>query len=174
MQQNRSSVHPLPAGSRASVATIKLTYSSSIPPDRRPVCSDSESAYQIFSTWWDSETLELYETFAVLLLDRQHRVIGLYEHSRGGTSATVFDPKLIMSAAILSRAEGIVLAHNHPSGMLSPSSADILLTKRLTTVATLHHIPVQDHLLLSPWGGYYSFAASRPQDLKEYNLAELG
>ena len=56
------------------------------------------------------------------------------------------------------RAETIILAHNHPSGQLRASQADIKITNNLVQAGNLLTIPVYDHIILSPEGGYYSFA----------------
>jgi DNA repair protein RadC len=77
--------------------------------------------------------------------------------SRGGISGTVADPKLIFAAALKASASSIILAHNHPSGSLKPSEADIRLTKKLKEGGLYLEIPVLDHIILSK-EGYYSFA----------------
>ena len=158
----------------SAVAEIKMTYSANIQPKDRRHCMDSDDAYQILAEWWDRETVQLYETFAVLFLDRASRVIGIYEASRGGTTGTIADAKLIIAAALKCRAEMMVLAHNHPSGTLHPSKADVRLTKKLATAARFHDLALYDHLLISPWdGGYYSFANSSPDIIKGYDLNDL-
>lgn len=67
------------------------------------------------------------------------------------------DPKLIFAAAIKANACGIILAHNHPSGNLSPSQADIDLTKRMKEGGKFLEIQVLDHVILTT-EGYFSFA----------------
>jgi len=78
--------------------------------------------------------------------------------SRGGTSGTVVDAKIIFAAAIKARADGIILAHNHPSGNLQPSQADLDLTRKLRQAGEVLDISILDHLILAPDSGYYSFA----------------
>ena len=77
--------------------------------------------------------------------------------STGGTSATIAEPKLIFASSILGNASSIILAHNHPSGNLKPSDADISLTKKMKEAGKLLEIPVVDHLIITP-EGFYSFA----------------
>ena len=72
-------------------------------------------------------------------------------------SGEVADPKVIFAAAIKSAASSIILAHNHPSGNLRPSSADISLTRKIKAGGELLDIAVSDHLIISR-EGYYSFA----------------
>ncbi len=78
--------------------------------------------------------------------------------SKGGTSGTVADIKLITCIAIKTLASGVILAHNHPSGSLKPSTEDLLITKKLSDSLKLFDIKIIDHLIVSPEGGYYSFA----------------
>ena len=97
------------------------------------------------------------EQFKVLLLNRANKVLGIFEVSSGGSTGTVADPKLIFAAAIKANACGIILAHNHPSGNLQPSQADIDLTKRMKEGGRLLEIQVLDHIIVTT-EGYYSFA----------------
>src|SRR5690606_1039682 len=92
-----------------------------------------------------------------LLLNRANKVLGIVPISKGGTSATIADPKLIFVSAIKSNASAIILAHNHPSGNLQPSTADISLTKKIMEGGKLLDVPVIDHIIVTGHG-YYSFA----------------
>lgn len=163
-------IRELTYGSQA-VAEVKLTYSSNITPENRRYAGDSDSVVDVLLEFWDRETIELQETFVVLFLDRQNRVIGIYEHARGATNAVHFDPKLVMAAAVKCRAESIVLAHNHPSGTLGPSMADITVTKRFGTLAKLMGMSLYDHIIVTPHGGYYSFGTSMPDVLLGHQLS---
>ena len=152
------------------VAEVKLTYTSLIKPEDRRLCNTPIIIADVLYEWWDAETIELYELFVVLFLDRRNRLIGLYEHSHGGTSSVTVAPELILAAALKCRANCIVVAHNHPSGLLEPSEADIGGTRRLATLGLLHGVPLLDHLIICSWLGYYSFAEDMPEVLKGYNL----
>ena len=77
--------------------------------------------------------------------------------STGGVSGTVADPKLIFAAAIKANACGIILAHNHPSGNLHPSQADIDLTKKMKEGGKLLEIQLLDHVIVTT-EGYSSLA----------------
>lgn len=98
-----------------------------------------------------------HEEFWVLLLNRANQVIRPLQISAGGVSGTVADPKLIFKAAVEHLASAMILAHNHPSGNLSPSPADRDLTKKIKEAGRLLDIPVLDHLIVAD-KGYYSFA----------------
>lgn len=139
------------------VTEIQLIYRSKVKAQDRPQVRGSQDAHKVLMSNW-SEAIELFEEFYILLLDRANRVMGRYLVSQGGMSGTVVDAKLVFAAAIKGKASSIILAHNHPSGNLRPSQADIDLTRKLKEGGALLDIPVLDHLILSPEGGYYSFA----------------
>jgi DNA repair protein RadC len=98
-----------------------------------------------------------HEEFIVLMLNRNNKVTSKERISSGGVTGTVVDPKVIFKRALDKRAAAIVLAHNHPSGNLSPSKQDIALTKQVVEAGRLLEISVIDHLIVTD-GGYYSFA----------------
>jgi DNA repair protein RadC len=97
------------------------------------------------------------EEFWVILLNRANRLIRKEQISSGGISGTVADPKIIFKAALDHRASSVILVHNHPSGNLKPSQADINLTKKMKEAGKLLEIPVLDHLIFGD-EGYLSFA----------------
>ena len=98
-----------------------------------------------------------YEEFWVLLLNRANKPIDMCKVSQGGVSATVIDSRLILRRAIERLASGIILCHNHPSGNVKPSEADISITKKLKVAASLVDMVVLDHVIIAP-GSSYSFA----------------
>ena len=90
-------------------------------------------------------------------MNRNNKVLGIFEASTGGMAGTVADPKLIFSTALKACASYVILSHNHPSGNLKPSQADIALTQKLKQAGSFLEIEVLDHVILSN-EGYYSFA----------------
>ncbi len=98
-----------------------------------------------------------HEEFWVLLLNRANRVIGREQISIGGTSGTVVDAKVIFRKALEGQASALILVHNHPSGNLRPSQADIDITKKLRIGGKSLDISILDHLIISD-RGYFSFA----------------
>ena len=98
-----------------------------------------------------------YEVFAVLFLNRANKINHFEIISRGGITATVADPRIILKKALEEDATSIVLSHNHPSGSLKPSKADKELTKKIIEAAKYLDINVIDHIIVSE-EGYYSFA----------------
>lgn len=139
-----------------AVAEIQLTYKSDVKPSQRPKINGSKDAYNVFLENWDDSKIEFVEQFKVLLLNRANKALGVFEVSSGSSTGTIADPKLIFAAAIKANACGIILAHNHPSGNLQPSQADIDLTKKVKDGGKLLEIQVVDHLIITR-EGFYSF-----------------
>jgi DNA repair protein RadC len=98
-----------------------------------------------------------YEQFWVLLLDQSNKVIGTVQVSDGGIAGTVADPKRIFKTAIERNAAAMILCHNHPSGQLKPSDADVRLTKKLFQSGEMLEIRVIDHLIIGH-DQYFSFS----------------
>ncbi|TAJ15069.1 JAB domain-containing protein [Marinilabiliaceae bacterium JC017] len=98
-----------------------------------------------------------HEEFWILLLNRSNKIISRLKLSQGGISGTVIDVRLIMKNAIENLATSIILCHNHPSGNLQPSEADLAITKKLKESGNILDIPVLDHIIVTDHG-YYSFA----------------
>ena len=98
-----------------------------------------------------------HEEFWIIILNRANYVLRKDQISRGGISGTVADPKLIFKSALDHGGSSIILAHNHPSGNLQPSQADITLTRTLKEAGQFLEIPVLDHIIVSD-NSYFSFA----------------
>lgn len=139
------------------VAEINVTYRPKFKASERPKIGSSKDVYNILFENWDMNKMELLEQFKILLLNRANKVLGIYEVSSGGIAGTVADPKLIFSAALKGCASSIILSHNHPSGNLKPSQADISLTQKLIAAGSFLDIAVLDHVIVSS-EGYLSFA----------------
>jgi DNA repair protein RadC len=98
-----------------------------------------------------------HEEFWVLILNRSNKVIDKQKISQGGITGTVTDIRLILKMALDNLATSMILCHNHPSGNLQPSDADIAITRRLKESASLMDISLLDHLIIAG-KGYFSFA----------------
>lgn len=98
----------------------------------------------------------IQEEFWILFFNRANAFLGRSCLSKGGISGTMVDLKLLFKSSLDRRASGIALAHNHPSGNLKPSQADIQLTRRIMRASKLLDIKVLDHIIVSDLG-YYSF-----------------
>ncbi len=123
-------------------------------PSLRKKVASSLDVYQQFSGLLGDLN---HEEFWILMLNRANVILDKRLISRGGISGTVADPKLIFAEALSFSASAIVLVHNHPSGNLSPSQADIELTRKLQKGGEFLTLPILDHLIVTA-NGYYSFA----------------
>jgi len=98
-----------------------------------------------------------YEEFWVLMLNRANKIIKKVRISEGGISGTVVDPKKVFKFSLELHASSIILGHNHPSGLITPSEADMKITKKLVEAGKLLEIAVLDHLIIGQ-DQFYSFA----------------
>ena len=98
-----------------------------------------------------------HEEFWIMLLNRGNKVLETFMISQGGVSGTVIDVRIILKPAIEKLASSIILCHNHPSGTMQASDADIKITKKIKNAAELLDIAVLDHLIIGQ-NQYLSFA----------------
>lgn len=97
-----------------------------------------------------------HEEFWILYLNNSNKVIHKSQLSKGGLTGTVVDIRLIFKMAFEYNATSIILSHNHPSGKLQASDADIQITKRIKEASKHLEINVLDHVIVTE-NGYYSF-----------------
>ena len=121
---------------------------------KRPRVTCSRDAYQVIAPM----LADLYhEEFWVLMLNQANEVMDKSMVSSGGLTATIVDIRVFFRIALEGKAAGVIAVHNHPSGNLKPSQADITLTQKLVQGGKTIELPVLDHLIISE-KGYYSFA----------------
>lgn len=97
-----------------------------------------------------------HEEFWVIFINQSSTIIKMENISKGGITSTTVDVRLIMKTALECFATGLILCHNHPSGEVDPSHADIQLTQRIKSAAELLNISLIDHVVMSN-EKYYSF-----------------
>jgi DNA repair protein RadC len=90
-----------------------------------------------------------HEMFYVLYLNQANRLIRYEDISSGGQTGTVADIRIILKNALLNNSNQLIIAHNHPSGNLTPSSADKELTRKLREAASFMDIKLLDHLIIA-------------------------
>ena len=138
------------------------------PAHFRPTLLNSEDCYRTLRP----RLADLaHEEFHLLCLDRAHHLLGSHLISRGGTTATVADARIIFRRALGHPAvTSLVLAHNHPSGQAFPSRADRALTHKLCAAARTLDLLVVDHIIVAG-NGYYSFADAGELEEQPNNLS---
>ena len=117
-----------------------------------PILTNANSLYHYLEAYRHLNK----EYFLAVTLDGASRVIDTHIISIGTLNQSLVHPREVFYPAIKDKAAAIILAHNHPSGQMSPSRADRQVTKRLKEVGKLIGIDVLDHLILTA-EGYYSF-----------------
>lgn len=98
-----------------------------------------------------------HEEFWILFLNNSNKVLRTEQISKGGLTGTLVDVRMVLKMALELNAVAMVLAHNHPSGVLKPSQADKRLTSKLDTAASSLDIKVLDHIIVTE-KQYFSFA----------------
>lgn len=146
----------LRAKTLTTIPQLSLMYDKKLNLADCPSVHNSKESYHLLRDNWNAQ-INYVEDCYILLIGANYRVKGMYHVSKGGTSTTTIDFKVIFAAAVSGGAEFIIFAHNHPGGNLQPSQADIKTTATLVKAGAIMHIPIFDHLIISS-KGYYSFA----------------
>lgn len=134
----------LELGSRRQVSVTK----------KKKQVSSSQEIYEIFGPQIGDLN---HEEFWLMCLNRNNAIIGTTRIGSGGISATVADIRIMLKYAIENYASSMILCHNHPSGNLKPSNADIKLTTAVKEAASWMDIALIDHIIVTD-SSYYSFA----------------
>ncbi|WP_299059182.1 RadC family protein [uncultured Polaribacter sp.] len=119
----------------------------------------SEDSERILREFLDNKRIDYKEFFWILLLTNANQILGVSEIGIGNTTGVAVNVKEIYQLALLSNASAVVVAHNHPSGKLKPSTADKVLTQKLKEAFKLLDITLLDHLILTS-EGFVSFSDS--------------
>ena len=135
------------------IEEIKTTYS---PKANRPKITGSGDTYTTLKPAFEN-CLEYFESFKIMLLNNSNEVLGFCTISEGGITGTIVDVRMIFQKALIANATSIILAHNHPSGGLKPSQADITITEKIKKAGNVLDINILDHIILTKFT-YYSFA----------------
>jgi DNA repair protein RadC len=143
---------------QTTISEVRLVYRANVKASERPQIKCSKDAFDIFMESWDLDSIEHIEEFKLMLMTRSNRVLGISSLSKGGTTGTVVDVKLLLQYTIKSNANAIIICHNHPSGNLQPYKADIVINRQVKDSAKLMDIQLLDHTIIIPEGKYFSLA----------------
>ncbi|HLP48282.1 MAG TPA: JAB domain-containing protein [Candidatus Kapabacteria bacterium] len=132
---------------------VKLTEKQKI------IAANPDAVYQVMREilLWENEIDRDQEHFWCICLNSINKILNIELISLGSIDETIITPMQVFRIALQKGAVKLILVHNHPSGMLVPSSKDIDITDRMIQVGLIHNIEVCDHLIISP-GGYYAFS----------------
>lgn len=126
---------------------IKLKYKCK---SRKPVIiNNGNVAKEVCRLVFKEDTIQLKETFYVIVLNRTGCLLGVNKLSEGSSTQTSVDLKHIAALAILSNAASVIITHNHPSGGVKPSQTDLLITKRIYDALDLFSIKLLDHVIVT-------------------------
>lgn len=142
---------------KTSVNEISIRYQGKIKMAMAPKITSSRDAFNILNATWDQDSIAIQEHFKVMLLNNSNRVKGIFLLSSGGITATLVDIRILFAVVLKSLSTSVIIAHNHPSGALHPSTADKRLTEKIKNAGELLDIKLLDHLILTPTNEYYSF-----------------
>jgi DNA repair protein RadC len=144
------------SNSLSQIAEISISYKPIITKIKK--ITSSKDAYDVLYPFFDENTIALQEHFMVMFLNHSNQVLGVYPVSKGGISGTIADVRLILGVALKCAASSIILAHNHPSGNLTPSTADEMLTLKVKHAGEYMDITLIDHIIVTPIRSkYFSF-----------------
>lgn len=119
--------------------------------------SSSHSANTCIRELFPTTQINYREHMYTLYLDNSNHILGYHLLSIGGITSTLVDIRVLLQGALLTNAVGLILFHNHPSGILKPSESDKRLTQKIINSSKLLDIKVLDHLIITE-ENYYSFA----------------
>ena len=139
------------------VCELTVTYKPKVKAADRYVIRSSVDAYSLLmQSAFHTDTLEYKEYVKLVLLNNANKVLGIATISEGGMNSTVVDIRLVLQTALLAHSSSIILAHNHPSGKLTPSGYDDAMTQQVRKAAELVDIILHDHIIVTR-DGYYSY-----------------
>ena len=136
---------------------IKIEMKRGIAYDSAKSICSSKDMSDVMRIMFDQGTINWTEEAVMLCLNACNKVVGYHRISSGGVTATIMDVKVIATVALNNCATSVALAHNHPSGNLTPSEADKQMTTKIKNGLKLLDITLIDHLIITD-NGYFSFA----------------
>ena len=138
---------------RVDIVSIKVVKDYSIQYSPRKV-SNPRDAYKLFERF----LLDIdREKFLVACFNTKNEPVNISVVSVGTLNSSLVHPREVMKIAILSNSNSIMIAHNHPSGSLEPSTEDKNITDRLIKVCEILGIKLLDHIIIGTKDNYFSF-----------------
>ena len=130
------------------VAEVKVSYR----PNKLKgtvAIKEKDMAVKILKDNWNKGTLEYIEEFKTLLLNNSNEILGIYTSSIGGQTGTLVDIKVLFAVILKSGATAIITAHNHPSGKLKFSNADLEIENKIKEACNIFNINYLDNLIIT-------------------------
>jgi DNA repair protein RadC len=130
-----------------TASELSIQYKPGLISDK-PI-KNSSDAYAFILSVWDKERINMQEQFMAFFHHEKGKTIGYRVICTGLAHTVHVDIKLIASLALHTLASNVILAHNHPSGSLEPSTADITTTKQIKKALNLISVKLWDHLIIN-------------------------
>ena len=143
------------------LSEITIQYASNYSSADSPRITTPEAAFSYLMRIWNRDTLDLREEFIVVPLSVSKASLGWCKIGIGNKKSTIVDITQLVALAILSNADSLLIAHNHPSGNLIPSRADIRLTRQVQEALRLHSITLVEHMIITRNGWYSIMTESK-------------
>ncbi len=131
---------------------IKILYSYKRNIKSYPKVMTPEDVYEVLRSIWNNDTICHHEEMIVLMLNHSCRVLGYHTVGVGGLTYVTGDPRIVFQAALKANATAIVVAHNHPAGVLEPSKQDLNHSRKLREIGDILGIEVLDNVIITQEG----------------------
>lgn len=128
---------------------VKIKYKTTPGCQPPPIITSSIIAAEVARNICDHDTILLHEQAFILCLNNINTLLGWYPLAKGGMQSITIDPRIIATIAVHCIAQSIILIHNHPSGSLTPSPADISTTSDVKKILDIIRIPLLDHIIIT-------------------------
>jgi DNA repair protein RadC len=140
---------------------LKVSYRRAKAQAVRPVLNMPELCLDYLRKVWDRDTLELREEIVLICLDSSLGANGWVRLYTGGFGECTLDLRLLFAVVLKTASSGFIVAHNHPSGSLTPSDGDRAITRRIAEASLILGVRFVDHIITASTG-HYSFRMSEP------------
>lgn len=147
----------LPSTQVLTCAEVEIHYKRPLFGSMKEVTTPSD-ANEFLRTYIDMPRLDVKEFFWAIFLTRANNVLGIATIGCGDIAGVCVNAREIIQLALLTHASLVIVAHNHPSGKLVPSSQDRQITRKISEGLALFDAKLMDHLIVTS-ESYYSFAS---------------
>ena len=110
---------------------IRISYKERTPSPSWQKINSSKDAADLLFEHWDKQTIQVHESFKLVLLNNNNKVKGFYQLSKGGITPAIIDIRILFTVVLKSLSVAIILTHNHPNGTLKASESDKDITQRI-------------------------------------------
>lgn len=138
---------------RVDIISLKICKERSFLYEPRRISNPNDSFLLIKMILENSDR----EKFLVITLNNRNEPTAMEVCSIGTVNCSLIHPREVFKLAVSSNASKIIIAHNHPTGDITPSESDIMTTASLIQASSILEIPIIDHIILG-YDTYFSFA----------------